>query len=68
MNDNRAITKTNQDWPSIRNWCFNNQLLLNADKTKLVIFWQPATTTKVNGFRHFFFFSGGGGGVSGGGT
>ena len=65
MNDNRAITKTNQDWLSIRNWCFNNQLLRNADKTKLVIFWQPATTTKVMASVLFFEGVGGGGGSRG---
>ena len=33
-----TIEKMNKDLLSIRNWCFDNQLLLNPDKTKLVIF------------------------------
>ena len=33
-----AIAKMNKDLLSIRNWCFDNQLLLNPDERKLVIF------------------------------
>ena len=38
---------------SIRNWCFDNQLLLNPDKTKLVIFGSRQMTAKVSDFRLF---------------
>jgi len=42
-----AIAKMNKDLLSIRNWCFNNQLLLNPDKMKLVIFGSWQLTAKV---------------------
>ena len=48
-----AIAKMNKDLLSIRNWCFNNQLLLNPDKTKLVIFGSRQMTAKVTDFRLF---------------
>ena len=38
---------------SIRNWCFDNQLLLNPNKTKLVIFGSRQMTAKVSDFRLF---------------
>ena len=31
-------TDLQQDLTSIRNWCFNNSLLINPDKTKLIVF------------------------------
>ncbi|CAH3123862.1 unnamed protein product [Porites lobata] len=50
-----TIEKMNKDLLSIRNWCFDNQLLLNPDKTKLVIFGsrqmtakRPCNTTQTN--------------------
>ena len=42
-----------KDLLSIRNWCFDNQLLLNPDKTKLVIFGSRQMTAKVSDFRLF---------------
>ena len=48
-----AITKMNKDLLSIRNWCFDNQLLLNPDKTKLVIFGSRQMTAKISDFRLF---------------
>ena len=33
-----SITDLQQDLTSIRNWCFNNSLLINPDKTKLIVF------------------------------
>ena len=48
-----AIAKMNKDLLSIRNWCFNNQLLLNPDKTKLVTFGSRQMTAKVIDFRLF---------------
>jgi len=50
---NEAIAKMNKDLLSIRNWCFNNQLLLNPDKTKLVIFGSRQLTAKVIDFKLF---------------
>ena len=43
----------NKDLLSIRNWCFDNQLLLNPDKTKLVVFGSRQMTAKVSDFRLF---------------
>ena len=40
--------KINQDLLKIRNWCFNTQLLLNPDKTKLMIFGSRQNIAKVN--------------------
>ena len=37
FNTNHTITEINQDLARIRNWCFNNQFLLNPDKTKLLV-------------------------------
>ena len=33
-----AVTKVNEDLCKIRDWCFDNRLLLNASKTKLILF------------------------------
>ena len=33
-----SITDLQQHLTSIRNWCFNNSLLINPDKTKLIVF------------------------------
>ena len=32
------VAALNEDLVSIRNWCFENGLLLNPDKTKLIIY------------------------------
>ena len=40
--------KINQDLLKIRNWCFNNQLLLNPDTTKLLIFGSRQNIANVN--------------------
>ena len=47
------IAKMNKYLLSIQNWCFDNQLLLNPDKTKLVIFGSRQMTAKVSDFRLF---------------
>ena len=41
----------NKDLLSIQNWCFNNELLLNPDKTKLVIFGSRQMTANAIDFR-----------------
>ena len=43
-----AMTKMNNDLLGIRNWCFDNELLLNPDKAKLVIFGSRQMTAKVS--------------------
>ena len=52
-NQHEAIAKLNKDLLSFRNWCFDNQLLLNPDKTKLVIFGNRQMTAKISDFRLF---------------
>ena len=34
----KSVTDLNADLLNIRNWCFNNRLLLNPDKTKLIVY------------------------------
>ena len=46
-----VMDKMNKDLLKIRNWCFDNQLLLNPDKTKLIIFGSRQMATKVEDFR-----------------
>ena len=53
QDQHEAIAKMNKDLLNIRNWCFDNQLLLNPDKTKLVIFGSRQMTAKVSDFRLF---------------
>ena len=39
INDsNTALTDLNEDLIRMRNWCFDNMLLLNPDKTKLMVY------------------------------
>ena len=53
QDQHEAIANMNKDLIGIRNWCFDNQLLLNPDKTKLVIFCSRQMTAKVSDFRLF---------------
>ena len=46
-----AITEMNKDLCRIRDWCFNNHLLLNASKTKLMVFGSRQMISKVPDFR-----------------
>ena len=46
--ERRVRDKINQDLLNIRNWCFDNQLLLNPHKTKLMIFRSRQNIAKVN--------------------
>ena len=34
----KAVADLNADLLHIRNWCFENRLLLNPDKTKLIVY------------------------------
>ena len=48
LHEERGVRdKINQNLLKIRNWCFNNQLLLNPDKTKLLIFGGRQNIAKV---------------------
>ena len=46
-----AITEMNKDLCRIRDWCFDNHLLLNASKTKLMVFGSRQMISKVPDFR-----------------
>ena len=40
----------NEDLLGVRNWCFRNRLLLNPDKTKLIVFGSQQMTSKLHDF------------------
>ena len=40
----------NEDLLQVRNWCFGNRLLLNPDKTKLIVFGSRQMTSKLHEF------------------
>ena len=42
-----AISAVNNDLKNISNWCANNSLLINPDKTKLVVIGLPQLTKKL---------------------
>ncbi|CAB4019955.1 Hypothetical predicted protein, partial [Paramuricea clavata] len=45
------LTEMNKDLCRIRDWCFDNHLLLNASKTKLMVFGSRQMISKVPDFR-----------------
>ena len=48
---NSAIAEINSDLIRIRNWCFDNCLLLNPDKTKLMVFGTRQMLSKLPTFK-----------------
>ena len=46
-----SITDLQQDLTSIRNWCFNNSLLINPDKTKLIVFGTKQMLSRLDDFK-----------------
>ena len=46
----RIVQETNEDLLQLRNWCFGNRLLLNPDKTKLIVFGSRQMTSKLHEF------------------
>ena len=46
-----TVTKMNNDLIRIRDWCFDNCLLLNASKTKLMLFGSRQMIAKLPDFR-----------------
>ena len=42
----RIVQEINEDLLQVRNWCFGNRLLLNPDKTKLLVFGSRRMTSK----------------------
>ena len=47
----RAVSEINQDLLKIRNWCFDNKLLLNPEKTKAMICGSRQMRAKLPNFR-----------------
>ena len=50
-----AVTKVNEDLRKIRDWCFDNRLLLNVSKTKLILFGNRQMIAKIPDFRLTLF-------------
>ena len=46
-----TVAAMNEDLVSLRNWCFDNGLLLNPDKTKLIIYGSRQMVDKIPEFR-----------------
>ena len=51
QNTQRIVEEMNGDFLGVRNWCFRNPLLLNPDKTKLIVFESRQMTSKLHEFR-----------------
>ena len=47
----RIVEEMNEDLLGVRNCCFRNRLLLNPDKTKLIVFGSRQMTSKLHEFR-----------------
>ena len=45
------MSAVNEDLIKLRNWCFNNRLLLNSDKTKLIVYGSRQMISKLQDFR-----------------
>ena len=46
-----TVAAMNDDLIKLRNWCFNNRLLLNPDKTKLIVYGSRQMISKLQDFR-----------------
>ena len=46
----RIVQEINEDLLQVNNWCFRNRLLLNPDKTKLIVFGSRQMTSKLREF------------------
>ena len=51
LDSRNVVNALNEDLVSIRNWCFENCLLLNPDKTKLIIYGSRQKSAKIPKFR-----------------
>ena len=47
----QAVERLNSDLQRIRNWCFDNCLMLNPEKTKLMVFGSRRMALKVPEFK-----------------
>ena len=54
QDQSRIVAKINQDLTRIRHWCFDNQLLLNPDKTKLPVCGSKRGVAKARNFKLSF--------------
>ena len=50
----RIVAEVNQDITRIRNWCFDNQLLLNLHNTKLLVCGSKLGVAKTRNFKFSF--------------
>ena len=48
QDQSQVVTEINRDLARICNWCFNNQLLLNPDKTKLLVCGSKQMAAKID--------------------
>jgi len=46
-----TMAKMNDDLIKLRNWCFDNRLLLNRDKTKLIVYGNRQMVSRLQDFR-----------------
>ena len=46
----RIVQEMNEDLLQVRNWCFGNRLLLNPDKTKLIVLGSRQMISKLHEF------------------
>ena len=54
QDQSRIVAEINQDLTRIRDWCFDNQLLLNPDKTKLSVCGSKLGVSKTREFKLSF--------------
>ena len=48
QDQSQVVTEINRDLARLCNWCFNNQLLLNPDKTKLLVCGSKQMAAKID--------------------
>ena len=46
-----TMAAMNDDFINLCNWCFDNRLLLNLDKTKLIVYGSRQMISKLQDFR-----------------
>ena len=51
QDQSRIVAEINQDLTRIRNWCFDNQLMLNPNKTKLLVCGSNQMAAKTGNFQ-----------------
>ena len=51
QDQSQVVTEINRDLARICNWCFDDQLLLNSDKTKLLVCGSKQMAAKIDNVR-----------------